>query len=370
MRTPRTLWRYVARETLVHTALGFLFAAPLILIPNVLQRLDDYVRPGVSLGELAAVARSMALLVTGYTLPVAFLVGLLLAVGRLVGDREIAAMRGCGVDVRALLVPAVGAGALLAAAAAVLSLEVEYRAWRDLVSARIAIETRARLLETGAFQRFGPREILVQERGDDGGLRGVALSDASGARPFTVFAESGRLERGAGDGEVRLELARGDLRMEPGPNAEDDAYRISFERADYAFAAGPAHWRLRPSHLSPGELWRAWSRAREGERLPGLRYQAPRFYETQVHRMLAVPAAPLCFALLGTPLGCLGLVRSRARGALAAVAVFAGYYALFTWGYGAAQTGRVDPALALWLPNACIVALGLPLLWAARRARR
>ncbi len=345
--------------------LAFLFAAPVLLVPNVIQRVGDYLVPGVTAADLLVVLRSIALLVTGYALPLAFLFGLMLALGRLAGDGELAAMRACGIRTRALLLPAAGLGALFTAAALVLSLGVEHHAWRALESTKLRLASYGSVIETGRFQRFGERMILVRER-DGNRLGGVAITDWSeGDGPMLIFAEEAQLAFDPERGRLRFALEHGDMRMEPGPSDAWEEYRISFSHVDYSFPAPSLRgdrWRMRPSHLTPAENAAASARAAAGERLPGMKYQHARFYDAQVHRLVTVPLAPLLFAFLAVPLGAHGRVRSKARGVLFAVAIFAVYYALFVFGYDSARAGRLPATPALWAPNALLVAASI-VLW-------
>jgi hypothetical protein len=57
--------------------------------------LDDLLRVVSLLGTMLAI----------YALPVSFLFGVLLAIGRMAGDVEIIAMRACGIGIRGLLAP-------------------------------------------------------------------------------------------------------------------------------------------------------------------------------------------------------------------------------------------------------------------------
>lgn len=361
-RRPRlsaTLARSLARETLAYGALGFGAAVPVLLLPNLFRRADVLLAPGITPPELASALGWSALLVAVYALPVSFLFGLLLALGRISGDAEVRAMRACGVGAPTLVAAAVAVGAGLTAVALLVSVGLENRAWRELASLRMRAAARGAVLETGRFHRFGPRTFHARERLADDRLGGVVVSDGSDReRPLLLFAESARVVHDEEAGALRLELENGDLRMRPGPSTADAGYRIAFARLDYTFTSERlgTRWALRPAQLSLPQLLAAQRRAERGEPLPGLFYEAARFYEIQLHRLLAIPATPLLFACVGAPLGLLGLVRSRARGALLAIGLFAAYYALFMACYEAARAGDLAP-FALWLPNAGLVVL-------------
>jgi lipopolysaccharide export LptBFGC system permease protein LptF len=88
----------------------------------------------------------------------------------------------------------------------------------------------------------------------------------------------------------------------------------------------------------------------------------------QLARRVALPFAPLAFALLAIPLG-LGLRRgARSYGALLCVGIAFGYYVLMNAGIAYATSGQLSAPLALWLPNLVCAGIAAPLWWRARGA--
>jgi lipopolysaccharide export system permease protein len=83
-----------------------------------------------------------------------------------------------------------------------------------------------------------------------------------------------------------------------------------------------------------------------------------RFYQK-----FSQPLACLIVALAGAPLGLLGR-RSRSNLGLiySAVVVFL-YYVLQSSSGALGEAGRIDPAMAAWMPNAVIGTLGLIILY-------
>jgi lipopolysaccharide export system permease protein len=100
-----------------------------------------------------------------------------------------------------------------------------------------------------------------------------------------------------------------------------------------------------------------------------LTYRNPMIYATQIQRMFSIPFSPLLFALVGVSLGLRGVIRSRARGMLLALALFGGYYGLFVYVQQIARGGVVPPHLAIWAPNAILLVIGVGLIFGARKLR-
>ena len=169
-----------------------------------------------------------------------------------------------------------------------------------------------------------------------------------------------------------MSLENGDLRIEPDLSDAFEAYRISFSRFDIDFPAlqlgsGPLRYRI--DELGLDELRDAIRRIESGDRGRDLTYRNPLIYSTQIQRMLAIPFSPLLFALVGVPLGLRGVVRSRSRGMLLALGLFGGYYGLFAFAQDVARKGVVVPHLAIWAPNAILLAVGIALIFDARKLR-
>ena len=120
--------RYVATEVVLYTVLAALAATPVMLIPNVLELVDGFAVVGVTATDLASVFGWVLLLVVSYALPIAFVFGLLLAMGRLHGDGEILALRACGMSVFALVRPVIAVGALFSLLSAVVAIGFEHTA--------------------------------------------------------------------------------------------------------------------------------------------------------------------------------------------------------------------------------------------------
>src|SRR5262245_47411293 len=112
----RTLDRYVIREVLAPFALALLVLTFLLIIPFILQQAETMVAKGVPWPIIFQTTVTLIPQALGLTIPMSLLVGLLVAFGRLSGDREVVAMQACGLSPARLLRPA-GLLALLAWAA-------------------------------------------------------------------------------------------------------------------------------------------------------------------------------------------------------------------------------------------------------------
>ncbi len=205
-----TISSYLAKEVAQYTALGFLAAMPVVLIPNLFDRADEFLIVGITAADQLDLARWVLPMVVSYALPIAFLFGLMMAIGRLSGDLEITAMRSCGCGTATLLVPVFLLGAGVSVITAYLMIDFEPRAKRELVALSLRLLERGSLIEEGRFQSFGMRMIYVQRRVDENRLEGVMISDRTNReRVFHVFAESGEFSYDHESGVLQLALKNG-----------------------------------------------------------------------------------------------------------------------------------------------------------------
>src|SRR4029077_15736620 len=109
----RILDRYIVREVLLPFFLSLLVLTFLLMIPTIMVQGEQLVAKGV---DWLTVVRLLATLLPsslGLTIPMALLLGILIGLGRLSGDREFVALQACGVSIFRMLRPI----ALLAAVA-------------------------------------------------------------------------------------------------------------------------------------------------------------------------------------------------------------------------------------------------------------
>ena len=366
--------RYIATEVVFYTVLAALAAAPVMLIPNMFKLVDDFAVVGVTGSDLASVFGWTLLLVVSFTLPIAFVFGLLLAMGRLRSDGEILALRACGMSVFALARPVIAVGVLFSLLSAVVSIGFEHRAWKQIEAIRRQVLSRGVIIKPGHFQRFGDRAIRAQTHLGDGTLGGIMIFDySSNSNSLLIFAESAQYSFDPESGTLRLSLAAGDLRMEAYPNEEIEEHRISFEAFEYAFAAPRLvgeQWRYRPNELSAAELLSVVDAEAPHDLKLRLRYRDARHYESHFQRLFAVPLTPFIFSIVGVPLAVFGFAGSRARGLLAALALLGAYYTSFIFCYDAARSGYLPPVPAVWFPNAIAFVAGTLLLLVSDRSQR
>ncbi|MGC3997205.1 MAG: LptF/LptG family permease [Anaeromyxobacter sp.] len=355
----------MAKEILQPLGAGLLFLTQLMLATAILGRAQLLFGSGVSLGDVGMAIVTLLPAFIVQVLPIAFLLGAVLGVGRLAEDREIVAMGAAGLSpARLVRVPLILA--LLAGALGVwMSLQLEpwgLRASRlrmnDIVKQNVA-----RGVRPGVFYDDIPGYTLFAERVTDAGRwENVLIHDRSNPdAPVLALSRHGGLAPiGAGQ-EMRLELVDGEVHRGEG---EADDYAVpEFERASLVVSIGPQDGLGRSSReQTVGQLRAAMAeaRARNDEK------QAWRL-DGYLHRKIASALAVIAFALLAVPLGA-SRFAGRAFGVGSTFVVMLLHYLLLRSGETLVQAGRLPGWIGLELSNLVLGGAGLVLL--ALLARR
>jgi LPS export ABC transporter permease LptF len=374
MRLPRTASAYLVRQLLGWGLIGLAAITAVFLSQNLLRMLDKLLLFDVDASTLVTIVQSVAVTMLAYTVPIAFVFGVLVSIGRMAADAEILALRACGFGQRELVLPLLAVALAASALTAWLLIDVEHRSRRELREALIELTTHGGMIEAGEFKRVGERVVYVRRRDDGNRLEGILISDRTDAeRPLMIFAASGVFGWDAQRGEARFLLHDGDVHVEPGAKDPERYQRIAFEEFEYSFPVKSLleleTAQLRPKDMTMAELRSALAKLEAGEQVPHAS-RNPVEYRLQIHRRYALPATPVLFALVGAPLAMRRTRAGRSWGVLLCAGLVGGYYGLLTFSQYLALAGTIPAGLALWIPNAlCAVAAGV-LLARARRPGR
>lgn len=377
MRIPRTLSIYILRELGQYAGIGLLAVGSVMLSQRILREINGIAGLGIGFGDLLSLMAYLLGMLAAYSIPVAFLFGILVAIGRLSSDAEITAMRALGVSLGQIVAPVVAVGLIVSLCTGWLLSDVEPGARRNLRGFLGEVASRGGVIEPGTFNELdttGDRLLFVDSRSETNELEGVLISDRTDPlRPFTVVANRGRFDFERDTGTALIRLFDGDIHFE-GQDAGDDRYqRISFDEFVYAFdlsaLASPGFDRIRPREMTNREILGVLDDWGPDDDAPDyVRVKVRHHYDIQLHRRLALPFAPFFFALVGVPLGLQRSRGARSWGVLLCVVLVFCYYTLLSGGEYLAEQGLAPAAISLWLPNFVFAVVAGFLLYRARRA--
>ena len=362
----RIIDRYIVRETLSPILLSLLVFTFVLLIPPIMRDAQELIAKGVDGWTIAELMLWLVPQGLGITIPVAVLIGLLMGLGRLSGDREIVVMQACGVSTYRLLRPILTL-ALVSAAATCYTLVVlipkANQAYREIAYRNIAAATENDVKARVFYQGLPDMVLYVNEVDLQGtGWSGVFLAD-TGDGPGIYVADEGRIVLDPESRQVDIVLRSG-ASHEVDP-ADPSTYNVN--RFDETVLGLDFDEVFPDGELLPGlpEMTIAELRARTAQ-LEAL--ELPAHNEIMaLHQKFSFPVACLVFGFIGLALG----VTTRRDGKLASFALGIGvvfaYYILWFGGQGLAKSALISPHWAVWICNIALGMLGVALLvWRAR----
>jgi LPS export ABC transporter permease LptF/LPS export ABC transporter permease LptG len=367
----RILDRYIWKELFVPFALGLFVFTFLLLIDKIFDLADLILNKGVPVRLVALLLSYILPAFLVLTIPMGFLLAILVAFGRLSADMEIVALKASGVSPLRLLRPVLIVGLAAAAVTAYLMFEAVPRA--NYAFKSLIFEILRRQASVGIKERifnddFGNFVIYVEEIAPDGiGLRNVFVSDERKRDESRVMtAREGRLISDEAQRRVTLRLLNG-IVHETAPQALKTYRQTGFRSYDLTLPldnplAREAEAPKGDREMSVGELRDtiARTRAAGGSTNP---------YLVEIHKKYAIPSACLIFAVIGVPLGIRAHRAGRWAAFVAVLPIFLFYYIFLTLGETMADRNRVPAWLAMWGPNLLAAVIGLYLLVAAVRER-
>ncbi len=364
----RIIDRYVLRETLSPVLLSLLVFTFLLLIPPIMRDARELIAKGVDGWTIVELMLWLVPQGLGITIPVAVLVGLLMGLGRMSGDREIVVMQACGVSTYRLLRPVL-ALALAAAAATCYTLVVllpdANQAFREIVDRNVAAATEGDVKARVFYQGLPGMVLYVNEVDLQGtGWSGVFLADTSDEdAPRTYVADEGRIVLDPANRQVDIVLTSG--ASHEVDQADPSTYNVNrFDETVLGLDFDEV-FPVRGLAPGPNEMTIAELRTRAAELEAG---GLPAHNEIMaLHQKFSFPVACLVFAFIGLALG----VTTRRDGKLASFALGIGvifaYYILWFGGQGLAKSALIPPQWAVWICNVVLGVLGVALLaWRAR----
>ena len=379
--------RYVLREILPPFGLSLLIFTFVLTLPPVMRQLEQLVAKGVSWGIAAKLILLLVPSSLGLTIPIATLVAILIALGRLSGDRESIALLACGVSPYRLLRPVLlFAGAMTAVTAYVMfeAIPDANQAFRnitwEIVSKKVENDIQPRVF----FEDFPGYVLYVRDVGPGGGWKDVLVADTTKpAETAVTMAARGRLFLDREQRRVDLILADG-TRYLTGREGQSQVYQF-FDDTYLSLSADQVFGRQAiPRTVTEKTIadLRADAQAKLNRKEGALSPHPEIIY---LQQKFSIPAACLVFAVIGLALG-LSSAREGKMGAfvIGFIVVF-GYYAIMqiaeaqTRGhYKAIEEARalhtasfLNAHLSRWWPNIVMGLFGIgALVWRARFAHR
>ncbi len=380
--------RYIARELTLPFAFGGALFTFFLIIDRIYHLTDLVITKGVPFYLVIQLLVFMLPSFLAHTLPMALLVAVLLAGGRLAGDLEIVALKSAGVSALRLFRPVLLAALLVTLVTAALTLVVNPLANREFQRQLFRIlQARAvsGLQERVFNPTFGDVIIYVEHvSASQVALRGLLVSDERDPKLSRIItAREGRLLTDDVKRRITLRLMNGAVN-EADVAPADPPKAVVGDGAPAGGAASAARYRrtvfsIYDMSLSVDSPLKGAPRVEKPEKDLSLGELEARIaelradrhgratYQVEWHKRNALPLAALVFALVAFPLAIRSHRGGRSIALAASLAILVSYYVLMTSLEGMALRLQIPPWVAIWTPNALFTTIGACLLVATAR---
>jgi LPS export ABC transporter permease LptG len=383
--------RYVLRELLPPLCLSGVLLLFFLLLDRIYSLTDLVITKGVPLHLVTQLLVFTLPSFLALTLPMAFLVAVLLAGGRLAGDLEVVAFQASGIGPLRLFSPVLAVGLIVTLAAGTLTLVVGPPANREFQTQLFKIlqaRATAGLKERVFNADFGDIVIYPEEiSASQVALRGLLVSDERDPRLTRIItAREGRLLPDEVNRRITLRLLDGAVNeadvLSAMPNPGEPS--LPAHEAVAGGAASASRYRYTVFGLYDMSLpldapIRGAARFEKPEKdlsLDQLEGQIVRFadqafrrapFEVEWHKRFAFPLASIVFALVGFPLAIRSHRGGRSIALVGSLVIILVYHLLLTSLEGSALRGRLPAWIAIWTPNALFGGVGAALVIAVAR---
>jgi len=382
-----TLDRYLVRELVGPFLISVVLFTFFFLIDRIYHLTDLVITKGVPFHLVLQLLVFILPSFLALTLPMALLVAVLLAGGRLAGDLEIVACQAGGIGPGRLFRPVLLAAVAVAVTGAVFTMVLVPAAGQEfqrqlfkILQSRAVSGIKERIFNS----TFPGITIYVEEvSASQVALRGVLLADERNPKLSRIItAREGRLLTDEGSRLITLRLIDGavneaDVIPPIVPTTELPATSGSASADRYRYARFAVYDMTLPLDSPLGAIRdekpeKDLSYTALPAKLEELRHdplaRAP--FLVEWHKRMALPVAAVVFAILGFPLAIRSHRGGRSIALVGSLVILVFYYILLTSLEGAALRLRLPAWLSMWAPNLLFGGIGLALLLVTASTQR
>ena len=385
----KLLNRYILRESIIFFLINLFTFTGILLTIRMLQFAALIINKGVAPKYIINIFISIIPTFLEIAIPMAALLGVMLAFARMSGDSEIIVMRGVGVSLIEMIKPII----FLAAAFFLISLYISRNLspWGNNSLEQnlfeIAQNKSTSGLNEGVFNKLGKITLYSEEIDDkDGNLKKVLIDDKRDEKSRKIiFAQSGRILSNPEDRSIILKLENGYIHEIINgnyslTNFSNNNLLINFNEINQSEEDNPSQDK-RVREMYPEEIkeqilkYTAFKQEVESTENDFSKLRPETFnaldkvsinslsqinrkirrLKTEEGRRWSMPFSTFLLTILGLPLGIVPPRTQKSWGVGLSVTigliVFTLYYVLLSLGIALGEGGKIPVVLGLWLPN-------------------
>jgi lipopolysaccharide export system permease protein len=360
--------RYIFKEIAFPFIIILLVLTFVLLMGKIMQIMDLVINKGVNVFSIAQIIVFLLPSFMLFTIPIALLIAILIAMGRLSADNEITAIKTSGISLMQIFYPV----AIASLITFILAVFISYflvpqsnfatkRLLFNIAQQNASIGIKEKVFNSDFKDFLIYAEKIPVNRNY---MEGVIISDNRMiGEQNTILAKKAILVSDAESMTVKLKLEDGSIHT---VSSDLKHYRkIDFTSYEINLDLSTALANLDESSKTSTEM--TVSELLERMKKPGLDKAAVRELAIEVHKKFSIPLSCLFFGLLALPLGIRSHRSVKSRGFAVGLIVVASYYLLRIGGEALAETGYLSPEVGVWTPTLVFALVGTYLLYMANR---
>ncbi|MFZ3056660.1 MAG: LPS export ABC transporter permease LptF [Smithella sp.] len=360
--------RYIFKEIAFPFIIILLVLTFVLLMGKIMQIMDLVINKGVNVFSIARIIVFLLPSFMLFTIPIALLIAILIAMGRLSADNEITAIKTSGISLMQIFYPV----AIASLITFILAVFISYflvpqsnfatkRLLFNIAQQNASIGIKEKVFNSDFKDFLIYAEKIPVNRNY---MEGVIISDNRMiGEQNTILAKKAILVSDAESMTVKLKLEDGSIHT---VSSDLKHYRkIDFTSYEINLDLSTALANLDESSKTSTEM--TVSELLERMKKPGLDKAAVRELAIEVHKKFSIPLSCLFFGLLALPLGIRSHRSVKSRGFAVGLIVVASYYLLRIGGEALAETGYLSPEVGVWTPTLVFALVGTYLLYMANR---
>jgi lipopolysaccharide export system permease protein len=362
--------RYILRQIAVPAMLAVSAIAVVGVSNEIQERVKKLPIAQMTLGDMTRLALYLLPTLIAFMVPITYMLGILLAFGRLSENNEIVAMKAAGIPLRRTILPVVFMGAILSGACLCIQDSVQPWAFRkvmDMMYSELPLRITLDALPTGVMQDYAGWGVYIGKKDIKAGALEniVILKPEEGGGASSYYADSARLISEGDHTKLSMENLRlippgesGYVTMLSAPSAWLGIPKIKTERPPFSRRECSIRELMEEERTLSDDYKSTQSESARSELVD---------FRTEIATRLSMPFACLAVTLAAAPLG------ARARRAGKPYTFAVGFVIILTY-YVLTLAAEQKSLLPLgtsiilsWIPNLVVGIAGIVMIWRVDR---
>ena len=350
--------RYILREVLSPSLLCIAIFTMVMVMGQAYRLADLIIDKGVSPPDILVLLITLLPTFFTITLPLAFLMGIMIGLGRMSADSETVALKAAGIGLARISMPVFVLAIIFAFLTAATNLWVKpwgHRAFEaksfEIIQQKATIGLQPRIF----MNQFNNLTLYANEvESQANRMDGIFIVDKKPESTSWIFADNGNIITDQSTETMTIRLHEGVIHRQQTDSAQNYQL-IHFRNYDIqpetSIMSAPETKSRKVREEKTGKLWSDISAEKDISKL--------RRMQAELHLRLTSPLAPILFVLFGLPFSMQSHRSGRSGGFVVGLFIFLSYYFLLSAGLTLTKEALTPPWLTLWLPQLILAAIGI-----------